>query len=269
MIQEICQQLPKFHLLHSLLAGSVQSGAMLPSSGSILPPHLLVFFLSFSFLQFLVFLFRLLLFAFSRFPFLCFFFHTPFLSSTFHPSRYSPLFLSFLLLPPTVLFLFSSLQLCFLSSPPLLSHLLSVPLLFFFPLLSAASLLLYYSSHSHSWPKFLLQTFFLEFPQIYLILLDSLFKKKKNVFFPDNHDIISMKLYQLMVEHSPEEESQDWTKIEPSVSLLKSPKGRFGATKKFFLIDFLCVYYLFFLFKRYIFFCICFKNKQWRVQREH
>lgn len=44
--------------------------------------------------------------------------------------------------------------------------------------------------------------------------------------FPDNHDIISMKLYQLMVEHSPEEESQDWSKIEPSVSLLKSPKGR-------------------------------------------
>lgn len=42
---------------------------------------------------------------------------------------------------------------------------------------------------------------------------------------PDNHDIISMKLYQLMVEHSPEEENQDWSKIEPSVSLLKSPKG--------------------------------------------
>ncbi|XP_005992439.1 vesicular integral-membrane protein VIP36 isoform X1 [Latimeria chalumnae] len=40
----------------------------------------------------------------------------------------------------------------------------------------------------------------------------------------DNHDIISMKLYQLMVEHTPEEESMDWTKIEPSVSLLKSPK---------------------------------------------
>lgn len=41
----------------------------------------------------------------------------------------------------------------------------------------------------------------------------------------DNHDIISMKLYQLMVEHTPEEENQDWSKIEPSVSLLKSPKG--------------------------------------------
>ncbi|XP_042338708.1 vesicular integral-membrane protein VIP36-like [Plectropomus leopardus] len=40
----------------------------------------------------------------------------------------------------------------------------------------------------------------------------------------DNHDIISMKLYQLMVEHTPEEENLDWTKIEPSVSLLKSPK---------------------------------------------
>ncbi|XP_029439503.1 LOW QUALITY PROTEIN: vesicular integral-membrane protein VIP36 [Rhinatrema bivittatum] len=40
----------------------------------------------------------------------------------------------------------------------------------------------------------------------------------------DNHDIISMKLFQLMVEHSPEDESIDWTKIEPSVSLLKSPK---------------------------------------------
>lgn len=44
----------------------------------------------------------------------------------------------------------------------------------------------------------------------------------------DNHDIISMKLYQLMVEHTPEEENQDWTKIEPSVSLLKSPKGGFN-----------------------------------------
>ncbi|XP_003217633.1 vesicular integral-membrane protein VIP36 [Anolis carolinensis] len=40
----------------------------------------------------------------------------------------------------------------------------------------------------------------------------------------DNHDIISMKLFQLMVEHTPEEENIDWTKIEPSVSLLKSPK---------------------------------------------
>ncbi|KAM9129802.1 vesicular integral-membrane protein VIP36 [Pangshura tecta] len=40
----------------------------------------------------------------------------------------------------------------------------------------------------------------------------------------DNHDIISMKLFQLMVEHPPEEENIDWTKIEPSVSLLKSPK---------------------------------------------
>ncbi|MBN3296254.1 LMAN2 protein, partial [Amia calva] len=40
----------------------------------------------------------------------------------------------------------------------------------------------------------------------------------------DNHDIISMKLYQLMVDHPPEEDSVDWTKIEPSVSLLKSPK---------------------------------------------
>ncbi|KAI4794638.1 hypothetical protein KUCAC02_031937 [Chaenocephalus aceratus] len=38
----------------------------------------------------------------------------------------------------------------------------------------------------------------------------------------DNHDIISMKMYQLMVEHTPEEEIEDWTKIEPSVSLLNS-----------------------------------------------
>lgn len=41
----------------------------------------------------------------------------------------------------------------------------------------------------------------------------------------DNHDIISLKLFQLMVEHTPDEENIDWTKIEPSVSLLKSPKG--------------------------------------------
>uniref|UniRef100_A0A8C6EK84 Lectin, mannose binding 2 n=2 Tax=Microcebus murinus TaxID=30608 RepID=A0A8C6EK84_MICMU len=40
----------------------------------------------------------------------------------------------------------------------------------------------------------------------------------------DNHDIISMKLFQLMVEHTPDEDSIDWTKIEPSVSFLKSPK---------------------------------------------
>lgn len=42
---------------------------------------------------------------------------------------------------------------------------------------------------------------------------------------PDNHDIISMKLFQLMVEHPVEDETVDWTKIEPRVSLLKSPKG--------------------------------------------
>ncbi|RLW02834.1 hypothetical protein DV515_00006769 [Chloebia gouldiae] len=40
----------------------------------------------------------------------------------------------------------------------------------------------------------------------------------------DNHDIISMKLFQLMVEHPLEDETVDWTKIEPRVSLLKSPK---------------------------------------------
>ncbi|CAO2596168.1 Vesicular integral-membrane protein VIP36 [Lemmus lemmus] len=40
----------------------------------------------------------------------------------------------------------------------------------------------------------------------------------------DNHDIISIKLFQLMVERTPEEESIDWTKIEPGVSFLKSPK---------------------------------------------
>ncbi|GCC17788.1 hypothetical protein chiPu_0017681 [Chiloscyllium punctatum] len=40
----------------------------------------------------------------------------------------------------------------------------------------------------------------------------------------DNHDVISMKLYQLTVEHSVEDENIDWTKIEPSVSFLKSPK---------------------------------------------
>lgn len=44
-------------------------------------------------------------------------------------------------------------------------------------------------------------------------------------YFADNHDIISMKMYQLMVEHTAEEDNLDWTKIEPSVSLLKSPKG--------------------------------------------
>ncbi|KAJ8254976.1 hypothetical protein GJAV_G00199510 [Gymnothorax javanicus] len=41
----------------------------------------------------------------------------------------------------------------------------------------------------------------------------------------DNYDIISMKLYQLMVVHTPEEDNMDWTRIEPSVSLLKSPEG--------------------------------------------
>lgn len=34
-----------------------------------------------------------------------------------------------------------------------------------------------------------------------------------------------MKMYQLMVEHTADEDNLDWTKIEPSVSLLKSPKG--------------------------------------------
>lgn len=36
-----------------------------------------------------------------------------------------------------------------------------------------------------------------------------------------------MKLFQLMVEHTLEEENIDWTKIEPSVNFLKSPKGVF------------------------------------------
>ncbi|CAB1324999.1 unnamed protein product, partial [Coregonus sp. 'balchen'] len=36
----------------------------------------------------------------------------------------------------------------------------------------------------------------------------------------DNHDIISMKMYQLMVDHTPDEDSMDWTKIEPSTILM-------------------------------------------------
>uniref|UniRef100_A0A8I5ZUM0 Lectin, mannose-binding 2 n=1 Tax=Rattus norvegicus TaxID=10116 RepID=A0A8I5ZUM0_RAT len=40
----------------------------------------------------------------------------------------------------------------------------------------------------------------------------------------DNHDLISIKLFQLTVERTPEEESIDWTKIEPGVNFLKSPK---------------------------------------------
>ncbi|XDV37056.1 hypothetical protein PO909_006740 [Leuciscus waleckii] len=44
----------------------------------------------------------------------------------------------------------------------------------------------------------------------------------------DNHDIISMKMYQLMVEHTPEEDNQDWTKIEPSTILMIQPEI-FGA----------------------------------------
>ncbi len=50
-----------------------------------------------------------------------------------------------------------------------------------------------------------------------------------------------MKLYQLMVEHTPEEENLDWTKIEPSVSLLKSPKGRL---KKLTLDVELCFFHI-------------------------
>lgn len=37
-----------------------------------------------------------------------------------------------------------------------------------------------------------------------------------------------MKLFQLMVEHTPDEENIDWTKIEPSVNFLKSPKGMYA-----------------------------------------
>lgn len=56
----------------------------------------------------------------------------------------------------------------------------------------------------------------------------------------DNHDIISMKVYQLMVEHSPDEENIDWTKIEPSVSLLKSPKGEHNI---YFLFFYMYLYF--------------------------
>lgn len=62
---------------------------------------------------------------------------------------------------------------------------------------------------------------------VFAIVLQNLLSEFKLVHYVlDNHDIISMKLYQLMVEHTPEEENLDWTKIEPSVSLLKSPKGK-------------------------------------------
>lgn len=71
-------------------------------------------------------------------------------------------------------------------------------------------------------PVIALYTIFKYYIKDYYQLTNSL----NSYHFPDNHDIISMKLYQLMVEHTPEEENLDWTKIEPSVSLLKSPKGR-------------------------------------------
>lgn len=49
----------------------------------------------------------------------------------------------------------------------------------------------------------------------------------------DNHDLISVKLFQLMVEHTPDEDSIDWTKIEPSVSFLRSPKGRCSPVREY------------------------------------
>lgn len=64
----------------------------------------------------------------------------------------------------------------------------------------------------------------IEILQLFLMILMTFFALLCFVC-ADNHDIISMKMYQLMVEHTAEEDSQDWTKIEPSVSLLKSPKG--------------------------------------------
>lgn len=52
--------------------------------------------------------------------------------------------------------------------------------------------------------------------------------------FPDNHDIISLKLYQLTVERTPEEEKRDREVFLPVVDNLKLPGsewelGRVGA----------------------------------------
>lgn len=41
--------------------------------------------------------------------------------------------------------------------------------------------------------------------------------------FPDNHDIISLKLYQLTVERTPEEEKRDREVFLPVVDNLKLP----------------------------------------------
>lgn len=46
--------------------------------------------------------------------------------------------------------------------------------------------------------------------------------------FPDNHDIISLKLYQLTVERTPEEEKRDREVFLPVVDNLKLPGSEWG-----------------------------------------
>ena len=46
------------------------------------------------------------------------------------------------------------------------------------------------------------------------------------VFFStDNHDIISIKVYELEVDHSNDDQSKDYTKILPEADFFASPRG--------------------------------------------
>ena len=41
----------------------------------------------------------------------------------------------------------------------------------------------------------------------------------------DNHDIISIKVYELEVDHSNDDQSKDYTKILPEADFFASPRG--------------------------------------------
>lgn len=56
-----------------------------------------------------------------------------------------------------------------------------------------------------------------------------------HVFYLDNHDLVSFKLYELTVERSPEEEEEQQEITLPSVDYRVDPNGN-SVTKILFLI---------------------------------
>ena len=68
------------------------------------------------------------------------------------------------------------------------------------------------------------------------------------IFFADNHDVISVKFYEL---ESTNKQEDDYSKVEPSASIFSPPRGKFQL-----LVSQVDIYFRIFVIVSFLMYCI-------------